>query len=65
MPNVAKKRVIPKGAQILIPIYSLGRNGDLFKDPDEFRPERFLEERSMEKKNPFAYIPFSAGARNW
>lgn len=29
-----------------------------------FKPERFNAENSTENKNPFVYIPFSAGARN-
>ena len=36
---------------------------EYFEDPEEFRPERFLDEQIIQKKNPFAYIPFSAGPR--
>lgn len=36
----------------------------VFDEPREFRPERYLEERSAATVNPFAYIPFSAGQRN-
>ena len=38
-----------------------------FKDPMAFKPERFLQKaNSLEKtaRHPFAFIPFSAGARN-
>lgn len=36
---------------------------EYFDDPEEFKPERFLDEQIMAKKNPFAYIPFSYGPR--
>ena len=38
-----------------------------FKDPLVFNPERFLQEtnsRDETSRHPFAFIPFSAGARN-
>lgn len=49
---------------MMIPIRAIHRNEEFFKDAERFWPERFLEERSMDIKNPFAYIPFSAGPRN-
>lgn len=42
---------------------TMGRHPKLFKDPLEFRPERFLEDTSTEKFI-FSYLPFSAGPRN-
>lgn len=60
----AKKRFIPKGSTIVIPIYAICRSPEYFHDPDCFIPERFLDEQKMEKKNAFTYIPFSAGPRN-
>ena len=37
-----------------------------FKDPDHFDPNRWMktEDKDEGTKNPFAYIPFSAGQRN-
>ncbi|KAH8260345.1 hypothetical protein KR026_009713 [Drosophila bipectinata] len=52
--------IIPKGTTINIPIVLMGYNDRIFKDPHNFRPERFLEE----KPGPFEYVPFSAGPRN-
>lgn len=49
---------------MLIPILPMHYNDEVFDEPREFRPERFLEERSTATVNPFAYIPFSAGPRN-
>lgn len=60
----AEKRVIPAGSNIIVPIYSMGHNPNYFPDPEAFKPERFMGERSMEKQNSFTYIPFSAGPRN-
>lgn len=61
---LAQNRVIPSGANIIVPIYSMNHDEKYFTDPETFIPERFLEERSTEKQNPFTYIPFSAGPRN-
>lgn len=47
---------------MIIP-YALHRDPRYFPDPEEFRPERFMPENS-DKKNAYAYIPFSGGPRN-
>lgn len=57
----ANNRVVPRGSTIIIPFFTISRNAEYFEDPEEFKPERFLDEQIMEKKNPFAYLPFSAG----
>nr|XP_033799763.1 cytochrome P450 4V2 isoform X2 [Geotrypetes seraphini] len=54
---------VPNGTIIVIVPYALHRDPKCFTDPEEFRPERFLPENYRER-NPFAYIPFSAGLRN-
>lgn len=56
--------MVPKGATILIPFCTINRNPEYFDEPDVFKPERFLDEQLMQKKNPFTYLPFSAGPRN-
>lgn len=55
--------MIPKGSTVVIPIYTICRDPKYFEDPDQYRPERFLEQ-IVEGKNAFTYIPFSAGPRN-
>lgn len=54
---------VPKGVNAVIIPYALHRDPRFFPEPEEFRPERFLSENSSGRP-PYAYIPFSAGARN-
>lgn len=53
---------IPKGTVAIAAIYFMQRHPRFFPDPHSFIPERFLA--SKERANPFAYVPFSGGARN-
>ncbi|NP_001165651.1 cytochrome P450, family 4, subfamily V, polypeptide 4 [Xenopus laevis] len=54
---------VPKGVNIIVITYSLHRDPEYFPEPEEFRPERFFPENAS-GRNPYAYIPFSAGLRN-
>lgn len=54
---------VPKGVNVVIVPFALHRDPEYFPEPEEFRPERFLPENSS-GRNPYAYIPFSAGLRN-
>ncbi|KAM4709346.1 cytochrome P450 4V2-like [Discoglossus pictus] len=54
---------VPKDVNVVIIPYALHRDPQYFPEPEEFRPERFLPENSS-RRNPYAYIPFSAGLRN-
>lgn len=51
--------VLPAGCNIVIPIYFMGHNSQLFPDAETFNPER-----SFKTDSHFAYVPFSAGPRN-
>ncbi|KAJ1521439.1 hypothetical protein ONE63_003109 [Megalurothrips usitatus] len=53
----------PRGCQLAVWLPHLHRDADAFPDPDEFDPDRFLPE-NCRGRHPFAYLPFSAGARN-
>lgn len=54
-------KMIPKDSNLIIAPYFMARDPEIFDDPLEFKPERFDVERTVEKMNPYAYIPFSAG----
>lgn len=55
--------LIPKGVEILVQIYDLHHNPDIYPDPEKFDPDRFLPENTA-NRHPFAYLPFSGGPRN-
>ncbi|XP_072040182.1 cytochrome P450 2J2-like [Amphiura filiformis] len=50
---------VPKGATVVSNIWAIHRDPQLWKDPDEFRPERFIESPD----NVSEVIPFSVGRR--
>ena len=52
---------IPKNTLISIQAYMIHRNPKFFPDPLEFKPTRFLEDRSLEWCK--AYMPFGGGPR--
>lgn len=57
------KTVLPAGAEIFIMPYAIHRIEDVYPNPEEFIPDRFSAKNS-ESRNPFAFLPFSAGPRN-
>eukprot|EP01133_Synstelium_polycarpum_P015470 gene15470-18363_t len=65
LPRAAKESImiddifIPKGTQMVMNIYGLHHDKDIYERPEEFMPERFLVEVPMEN-----YIPFSTGQRD-
>ncbi len=64
-PRVSKKTVnlagreIPPQTVVMGSIYSLHQREDLYPQPHEFKPERFLERQF----SPFEFLPFGSGAR--
>ena len=54
---------IPKGMHIFIPIYTVHHQPDIWPNPEEFDPLRF-HPSNAEGRDPYAYMPFSAGHRN-
>jgi len=56
-------RKIHKGTEVTLLVAALHRNENYWEDPDVFKPDRFNDD-SCKSRNPFCYVPFSAGARN-
>ncbi|OAY59955.1 flavonoid 3'-monooxygenase CYP75B137 [Manihot esculenta] len=58
---------IPKGSAIFLNVYAIHRDPNLWDNPLEFRPERFLNEDSTTKfdysGNNFQFFPFGSGRR--
>jgi cytochrome P450 len=54
---------IEKGQVIMVPIFALHHDPDVYPNPDVFDPERFNEENRKTRDN-LAFIPFGAGPRN-
>ncbi|XP_026678195.1 cytochrome P450 4c3-like [Diaphorina citri] len=55
--------VLPRDTEVIIVVYNLHRDPEVFPRPELYDPDRFLSE-NVAGRNPYAYIPFSAGPRN-
>jgi cytochrome P450 len=53
--------LVPAGSTVVISTYALHRRPDYWERPDEFVPERFVDEDA--ERDPDQYLPFGAGAR--
>ncbi|XP_011040720.1 PREDICTED: cytochrome P450 98A2 [Populus euphratica] len=54
---------IPKGSNVHVNVWAVARDPAAWKNPLEFRPERFLEEDVDMKGHDFRLLPFGAGRR--
>ncbi|KAM3327370.1 hypothetical protein P3S67_002496 [Capsicum chacoense] len=55
--------IIPKGSQVLINVWAIGRDSTFWEDPLVFKPERFLSlDLDIQGQN-FEMIPFGGGRR--
>jgi cytochrome P450 family 135 len=52
-------RELPAGTRVVPSIYLVNRNPDVYEQPEEFRPERFLGSAP----ETFSWIPFGGGIR--
>ncbi|XP_065569758.1 cytochrome P450 4C1-like isoform X2 [Artemia franciscana] len=55
--------VVPAGTQVALLLYAIHRDPEHYHEPEKFIPERFFSDE-VSKRHPYAYVPFSAGARN-
>ncbi|VYS53336.1 unnamed protein product [Arabidopsis thaliana] len=51
------------GTRIHVNAWAIGRNPDVWKDPDEFIPERFVDSNVETKGTSFELLPFGSGRR--
>ncbi|GFQ03551.1 cytochrome p450 82c4 [Phtheirospermum japonicum] len=56
---------VPKGTRLVVNLWKLHRDPKVWSNPDEFRPERFLEEHNNVgyMGQNFEYTPFGSGRR--
>ncbi|KAK2635220.1 hypothetical protein Ddye_030012 [Dipteronia dyeriana] len=54
---------VPEGAQVLVNVWAIGRDGTTWDDPNSFVPERFLGSDVDVRGRDFELIPFEAGQR--
>ncbi|KAL6575491.1 hypothetical protein OROHE_000868 [Orobanche hederae] len=54
---------IPKGTQVLVNAWAIGRDPTLWEDSLEFKPERFMTSGVDVRGQDFELIPFGAGRR--
>ncbi|CAJ0751181.1 11309_t:CDS:2 [Entrophospora sp. SA101] len=69
LPRLTKKElrygqmIIPKNTMASVNIWAVHRDPQSWPDPEKFNPERFLSSKG--DNNLHAWMPFSAGPRNW
>ncbi|KAG8050084.1 hypothetical protein GUJ93_ZPchr0009g317 [Zizania palustris] len=54
---------IPAGTRVLVSVWSIGRDPELWESPEEFMPERFMGSRIDVKGQDFELLPFGSGRR--
>ncbi|CAI9292230.1 unnamed protein product [Lactuca saligna] len=55
--------IVPKNAQIFCNVWAMGRNPNIWPDPETFMPKRFLEVKIDYKGQNYEFIPFGSGRR--
>ncbi len=56
-------RLLPAGVSITPSIHLVHRRADIYPQPDQFRPERFLEQSGGRAPQTYTWIPFGGGVR--
>ncbi|VVB10491.1 unnamed protein product [Arabis nemorensis] len=54
---------IPEGTSLVINAYAVMRDPEFWRDPNEFKPERFLEQEEEKRDKALKFLAFGAGRR--
>ncbi|KAM0920504.1 hypothetical protein ACQ4PT_007468 [Festuca glaucescens] len=54
---------VPKGSRVLVNVWAMGHDEDMWPDPEKFMPERFLGRTVDFRGGDFELIPFGSGRR--
>ncbi|XP_042042715.1 cytochrome P450 71AU50-like [Salvia splendens] len=54
---------VPKKARVIVNVWAIGRDPDVWANPDSFTPERFIGSEIDLRGNHFELLPFGAGRR--
>uniref|UniRef100_A0A0D3C6F1 Uncharacterized protein n=1 Tax=Brassica oleracea var. oleracea TaxID=109376 RepID=A0A0D3C6F1_BRAOL len=55
--------IVPKNAQVLVNVWAIRRDPDVWENPAQFEPERFLGKETDVKGKDYELTPFGAGRR--
>ncbi|PUZ41924.1 hypothetical protein GQ55_9G542400 [Panicum hallii var. hallii] len=54
---------VPRGARVLVNLWAIGQDPELWAEPEKFMPERFLEKEMDFRGKDFELLPFGSGRR--
>ncbi|KAL0429252.1 UNVERIFIED_CONTAM: cytochrome [Sesamum radiatum] len=55
--------IVPQNTQVLVNVWAIGRDSNVWLNPDEFMPERFMETETDFHGQHFELLPFGGGRR--